>query len=215
MQEHFELLYIVSMKHTGDDLQKVMDSVTELIKKHEGEISINDIFSKQKLAYPIKKVHQGTYVVVEFNMDKSEINKLEKLLRLDNNLLRFLILKKKIKTAEELEREKSIQEKLLKEKEKELSELEGETKSTPKEEPKEDKKEVTEEVKEDKKETEEVVEEKVVEKEIVEEPKEEKPVEKKEDKKEDEEVKEKTPKSKVSLDDLDKKLDEILTDEIL
>ena len=207
------------MKHTGDDLQKVRETVTSLVKEHGGEITLDDIFAKQKLAYPIKKVHQGTYVVMEFDIEKDKINTVEKLLHLNNDLLRYMLIKKKVKTAAELERENSIQERLLKQKEDELAALEGELKAKPVAEEK--KAEAKEDVvavapaKEEVKEEKEAPVAKKETKEIELDEKEEKVAPKKEEKKKDDEIKQKAPKSKISLDDLDKKLDEILTDDIL
>lgn len=200
MNQYYELLYIVSLKYVGDELQKVMEEVAKLIKDNNGEISADEILGKQKLAYPIKNVHQGTYVQVEFNLPKENLKELDRLLRLQDTVLRYLITIKRIKSEQELEHEKKVQERLLKDKEQELAEAEG-VKATTKAETVEKDIAKKEEKQDEPKEDNEVVE-KAEEK--VEEVKEEVKIEEK--KKDD---------TKASLDDLDKKLDEILTDDIL
>ena len=180
MDNHYELLYLVSIKHTGDDLQKVIDSVTTLIKDNNGVITYDNIIGKQRLAYPIKKVHQGTYVVNEFNMPRENVKPLDNKLKIADGLLRHLLITKKEKTREEIEHEEKVQERILKRKEEELAQTEGEPKVEP----------VKEEKKTDKEEP-------------------------KEDLVKEVEIKQKKKASKVSLEELDKKLDEILTDDIL
>ena len=202
MNNHYELLYIVSLHHTGDDLTKVISSVAKVIKDNNGEITLDNIIGKQRLAYPIKKEHQGTFVVVEFDLPREKMLEINKQLSLMPEILRHLTVIKKVKTAEEIEREQKVQEKMLKRKEDELAELEGEaTEKTT-----ERKEKPATEINTDKEaepvlsgvEGEISTEEKVDEKEI-----------------EEVEIKEKKEKSKASLDDLDKKLDEILTDDII
>ncbi len=207
MTEHYELLYLVSMQYAGDELQKIMDEVTGMLKDNGATISINDILVKQKLAYPIKHVHQGTYVVVEFDMPKENVQKTETLLRLNNEVLRALIIKKKIKTAEEIEHEKKIQERLLKQKEDELAALDTDVKTVVS--PAKEVHVQSEEVKVEAPAQEEI---QAVDTTVI--VAEEAPVAAPADFK-DVEVKTKKAKSKVSLEDLDKKLDEILTDEII
>lgn len=219
MEQHFELLYIVSMKYAGDELNTIMGSVAGLIKENGGTITHDDVFAKQKLAYPIKGVHQGVYVVVEFDIETENVKKLERLLTLNNNILRYMLVKKKVKTAEELEREQKIQARILKRKEEELAALdEGKaTKSISSEDKLVDV--VTDDAVIEEKQTEPIVMEEAVEKQTVTEEKPAEDIIEKPEVKEvatDLEIKEKKVKaSKVSLEDLDKKLDQILTDDIL
>ena len=205
MVKHFEILYLVSLKYTGDDLQKVMDDVKKVLTDNEATITKEENLGKQKLAYPINHVHQGTYVCLEFDAPGLNLKKMETLLLLNKDVLRFMIVHKKIKTAEEIEREQKIQDMLLKQKEEELSALvQGDKKpAVVREEVKETV--VEPEVKEEPVQADDttvIVKEEPVAAPVVEEVKE-------------IEIKTKKAKGKVSLEDLDKKLDEILTDEII
>ena len=174
MSEHYELTYIVSIKHLDDELKKVTDLVTGFIKGFGGVVTAEQSLGKLRLAYPIKQTHQGTYIVNEINLDPEMVIKLDKQLTLENSILRHLIIKKKIRTEAEIKREKEIQDRLIKETEQEIDKLEKSSKKFVK------KEEVSEKV--------------------------ETPVT---------EVK-KTVRSKdTSMEDLDKKLDEILTDDLL
>jgi len=173
MAQHYELTYIVSVKYLEQELDAVIKKIADLVNEHKGVITQTENLGKQRLAYPINLTHQGTYVAVEFDLeDESNLLKLDKQMKVVGELLRYMIIKKRIKTAEEIEREKKIQERLTRDKKDELEKIE-------------------EKVKAEIKKSEEIVEEKV----------------KDEDKKSD--------KKKMTLDELDKKLDEILTDDVI
>ncbi|MFH0988247.1 MAG: 30S ribosomal protein S6 [Parcubacteria group bacterium] len=130
MSEHYELLYVVSIKYVEADLLSVIEKVAGFAKNAGGTITLSNVIGKQKLAYPIKHITQGTYVVVEFDMETEGVKKLDDDLRLklNNEILRHIIVKKRVKTLAEIEKEKKIQERLRKEKEQELSDMEKQDK---------------------------------------------------------------------------------------
>jgi len=98
MVNHYELLYLVAANYTEEELLPIKEKVKDLIKKFEGEITLEDSFGKKKLAYPIKKNHQGYYLLYELDLDGENLEKLKKELKLTNEVLRHIIVKKKIKT---------------------------------------------------------------------------------------------------------------------
>lgn len=162
MTEHYEILYILPISLTPEETAPFVEKVAALIKDNGGEITKDDNLGKQKFAYPIKTLTHGYYFLYEFNLPKANLGKLNRLLQLTPEVVRFMIVKKKIKTEKEISEEKELQEKLAKRKEKEIEKI------------KTDKEEAKEKPAKDK------------------------------------------GKEKISLEDLDKKLDEILdTDEIM
>ena len=173
MNQHYELTYIIPIKFLDDEMQKATQIINSLVKKFNGVISSEQNLGKQRLAYPIKQVHQGTYVSVEFDMDGANMLKMDAELRIMPEVLRHLIIKKKIKSAKEIQREEKIQAGLRRAKEEELSQIEEARRTS---------------------------------------------VKKAEDKLniEAEAAKQaKAPQKKATLEELDKKLDELLTDDIL
>ena len=213
MNEHYELTYIVPIKYLEDELNKVNESVVGFVKKANGEITKEDNLGKQKLAYPIEHISQGTYMVLEFDMPQVNVKQVDTELKLMPEVLRHLIIKKRVKTEQEIKREADIQERLRKEKEDQLEAMEAEDKKEIKK--TEVKAEVkVEEPKPEEKPAEESAEEPVEEK--VEDPTEVKAEEETAEIKVDEPKEEKkADDDKATLEDLDKKLDEILTDDIL
>jgi len=57
-----------------------------------GNIKKENIWNKQKLAYPIKKHLFGYYIFFNFEMESEKIPELQKQLRLNGDVLRFLII---------------------------------------------------------------------------------------------------------------------------
>ncbi|MBU0683039.1 MAG: 30S ribosomal protein S6 [Candidatus Omnitrophica bacterium] len=88
---------MVASNYTEEELLPIKEKVKNLIKKFEGEISSEDSFGKKKLSYPIKKNHQGYYLLYEFDLDGINLENLKKELGLTNELLRHIIVKKAIK----------------------------------------------------------------------------------------------------------------------
>jgi ribosomal protein S6 len=188
MENHYELLYLVSVKYTGDELLAVSAKVNALIKAANGQIMSTDSLGKLRLAYPIKTVSQASYEVIEFDAPRENLKALERELILLPEVLRHLITIKRVKGAEEVEHEKRVQDKLLKQKENELAATETVVKPSV-----EAPAEPVQPVKEKAAETGLKIADRLA----------------------DVEIHEKKEKGKVSLEDLDKKLDEILTDDIL
>jgi small subunit ribosomal protein S6 len=56
-----------------------------------GEITAVDHWGKRQLTYPIKKRNAGYYVVAQMRTDGAALPEFERLLKLDEDLLRYLI----------------------------------------------------------------------------------------------------------------------------
>jgi len=126
MNNHYELLYLVAANYTEEELVPIKEKVKELIKKFGGEITSEDSFGKKKLAYPVKKNFQGYYLLYEFNLDGQNLKDLTKNLKLTNDILRHVIVKKKLRTPEEI---KAIKERVQKMEEQANPEVKAEKKA--------------------------------------------------------------------------------------
>ncbi|MFA5318565.1 MAG: 30S ribosomal protein S6 [Patescibacteria group bacterium] len=130
--QRYELVYLISNKFSEDELEPITSSVVKLIKDNGGKIILEEDWGKKKLAYPIKKFFNAYYRLVEFDLGGKELDKLDKHLRLADEILRHLIVKKKVKTEEEIEQEKKIAKKIAERQEKEEVEQEEKKEETKK-----------------------------------------------------------------------------------
>ncbi|MFA6215528.1 MAG: 30S ribosomal protein S6 [Patescibacteria group bacterium] len=100
MTNHYELLYLVPATYTEDELVSIKEKVKDLLKKFSGEVTAEDSFGKKKLAYPIKGNHQGYYLLYEFNLEGAKLKELDQNLKLTNEVLRHIIVRRELKSAE-------------------------------------------------------------------------------------------------------------------
>ncbi len=110
--QHYDMLALVGAEHSPEAASAILESVRTLITQAGGEVLQAAVIGKKKLAYPIQKQKFGTYLGLDFNLDGAKLAALDRDLRLRNDVLRFLNVKTKLKTAKELEEEVRIQEKI-------------------------------------------------------------------------------------------------------
>ena len=102
---HYEIIYIVNPNLNGDDYHELVKKYSEIIVNNKGVIIKTDEWGKQRLAYRIRKFYNGVYVYVEFCTEAKSIAELERILKLDDNILKF----QTVKLADEADPEELIQ----------------------------------------------------------------------------------------------------------
>lgn len=95
---HYELTYIVSALVPETEHGALQTEVLANFKKAKAEIlSGPTSLGRKKLAYPILKQKHGFYVVIEFKLeDTQELKDLETSLRHNKNILRHLVIKRRL-----------------------------------------------------------------------------------------------------------------------
>jgi len=184
---NYEINFLILQSQTKD-VAGIRNKVKELIKNNEGTVTDELSYQKRKLAYEIKHEQYGFFTVYRFDLEDGEkLKDLTKDLNLENGVSRHII----VKSDEIPELQKEIGKAPKTEEERKAEAI----KNAPK---KKVGKKVLDEIS---KETTKQAETKSVPK------KEEKEEVKKEVK---EKAKKEAKKEEISMDDLDKKLDEIL-----
>lgn len=87
----YELLYIVPTQYTDDEIVGIQAKISKLVEKFGGKVLRNESLGKIRLAYSIKKIRHGTYILVHFNGKQSEIQELDRQLKLSEEILRHTI----------------------------------------------------------------------------------------------------------------------------
>lgn len=127
---NYELLYIVH-PDLESSIDKSIDRVRSYVEKRDGKIIYEENWGKRKLAYPINKTDVGIYVLWYFNAPKNKIASIEKDLRINEEVMRFMLL-----VAEEKKEAKPKKEKPAATKTETKTEVATETKAKTKKEPK-------------------------------------------------------------------------------
>ena len=105
----YELLYIVGSPFTQKDLPEIGEKIKKTIEDLGGKIINKKNLGNRKLAYPIKHVYHGFYILVNFELLADKIKELNRKFRLSPEILRHLIVKIKprpIKVKKEKKEEK-------------------------------------------------------------------------------------------------------------
>ncbi|OIO47288.1 MAG: 30S ribosomal protein S6 [Parcubacteria group bacterium CG1_02_37_51] len=102
-EKHYELTYIISTTIAETEHPAIKQSVEKILSEHKVGITDQQDLGKKKFSYAIDKVRHGFYQSIEFNAMPDTIITITAALKLNNNVLRFLIISKKEVTAEEQE----------------------------------------------------------------------------------------------------------------
>lgn len=89
----YEFTYIINPVVEEDKFKEVVDKVNKLIEKNGGEIDEVDEWGLRRFEYSIDKKSNGYYVNMYFTAPAEAIAPLERALRIDDDVLRYLTLK--------------------------------------------------------------------------------------------------------------------------
>lgn len=89
----YELCYIIPTTFTDEEVGGVETKVAGLIAKAGASIESTKRLGKFRFTYPIQHQHHGHYVMAMISAEPSMIAKIEELLRIEQNILRHLLLK--------------------------------------------------------------------------------------------------------------------------
>jgi small subunit ribosomal protein S6 len=88
----YEIVYIFNSTLPEEGIQEKLDRYHQLLTGDgQGEITAVDQWGKRQLAYPIQKQTNGYYVVTQFRAAAEALPEFERILKLDDDLLRHLI----------------------------------------------------------------------------------------------------------------------------
>lgn len=83
-------MYIVKPETDGEKIEKLNEAVGKLIEKEGGEVVRLDNVGIRTLAYPIDKRTEGHYVLFEVNGSGQEIMELERRMRVNDMIMRYI-----------------------------------------------------------------------------------------------------------------------------
>ncbi|PJA45592.1 30S ribosomal protein S6 [Candidatus Uhrbacteria bacterium CG_4_9_14_3_um_filter_50_9] len=90
--QQYELLSIVPTQFTDEEVGDIGKKISALVEKVGGKVVSTTNLGKIRMAYTIKKVRHGSYVLTYFDADGEVIAELDRQLRLTDEVLRHTIL---------------------------------------------------------------------------------------------------------------------------
>lgn len=89
----YELTYIVHPQTGHEGLEKVIADVKNLVESSGGVVHKVEPWGLRRLAYPIRKVREGYYVLMEIGLDGSRVTQVEQALKLREPIMRYLFVR--------------------------------------------------------------------------------------------------------------------------
>ncbi len=113
----YETVLVVEPLATEEYLKELDKRVTKLVDTHKGHLFFARPWGKRVFAYPIQKKKEGFYMHYDYSGDGALVLELERQLRLDEKILRFMTvqLSEKVDIAarnEQLEKQRIAKEAL-------------------------------------------------------------------------------------------------------
>ena len=88
----YEALVILKSAGTDEELSRQASQLDGQIKKVGGNVEQSQPMGRRRLAFPISRQHEGYYYLVRFQAPTEQIDELERLFRLNETIVRFMIL---------------------------------------------------------------------------------------------------------------------------
>jgi small subunit ribosomal protein S6 len=89
----YELVFIVHPEVADEALDPIINNFTQYITTKAGTVVELARWGRKKLAYPIKHVMEGNYVMIKFKLDPSANKELETNLKISEKIIRYLLIK--------------------------------------------------------------------------------------------------------------------------
>ncbi|WEV65673.1 30S ribosomal protein S6 [Bifidobacterium sp. ESL0764] len=93
----YELMFIADPELDERALKKLTQEYMEIVTKEGGSVSDPDIWGRRKLAYEIDGKNEGNYAVVNYSCEPATSDELDRVLNLNESVIRTKILRKDVK----------------------------------------------------------------------------------------------------------------------
>ena len=90
----YELVLVVNAKIEDDARAAVVEKAKAYVTRFGGTVTEVEDWGKKKLAYEIQNMKEGFYYFIQFEADAACPAELEKRVRIMDNVLRYLVVRK-------------------------------------------------------------------------------------------------------------------------
>lgn len=94
----YDVVFIALSNLPESEISEIIERYQGMVTERKGLIIKIEKWGKRKLAYDIKKQNMGFYVLFDFAGDSHIVDEVERNLKIDDKILKFLT----VKTAEEI-----------------------------------------------------------------------------------------------------------------
>ncbi len=90
----YELVLIINPDLNASKKKELVAKLKKMIEGGKGKIEKTDEWGKKQFSYPIKKLKEGDYLFWEVSLPEQGLGEIDRKLRLETEVLRFLLVKK-------------------------------------------------------------------------------------------------------------------------
>lgn len=90
--KEYELLTVVKPNMDTEEVNKIIEKFEETIVNYGGKVLNTDKVGRKKLSYEIQKFRDGFFCIHRIELDESKVAELKRQLKLNDNVLRYMLL---------------------------------------------------------------------------------------------------------------------------
>ena len=90
---YYETVFIARQDLSDAQVKAITDSITDYIASQKGTVNKTENWGLRTLAYRINKNRKGHYVLIEYSVAPAAIAEMERQLRMNEDVLRFVTIK--------------------------------------------------------------------------------------------------------------------------
>ena len=90
----YELMIIIDAKLSNEEKELILKTVVEAVNKNGGKVINSRVWlEKHKLTFSVQRCQEGTYYLINFESETPAVNTIHSNLRLNEKILRFVIIR--------------------------------------------------------------------------------------------------------------------------
>ena len=90
--KNYELLAVLKPSLDSEELDKVVEKISEEIKSYQGSVASVDKMGRKKLAYDVQGYRDGFFTTIIVSLPSEAVVDFKRSLKLNENVLRFMFM---------------------------------------------------------------------------------------------------------------------------
>ncbi|MEW6697403.1 MAG: 30S ribosomal protein S6 [Bacillota bacterium] len=88
---NYEVMYIIKPDAEEEKVTALVEKFKGLVEERGAEVTKLDKWGKRRLAYEINKIKEGIYVLMQFKAESSAAAELDRVMKINDDIIRHMI----------------------------------------------------------------------------------------------------------------------------
>lgn len=89
----YETIYILNPQLDEENIKGLVEKFKDIIETNKGTITKLEEWGHRKLAYTVKNLNEGYYVLMNFEAEPATVASLERIYKITDGVVKYLIVK--------------------------------------------------------------------------------------------------------------------------